>query len=142
MDRNDLVLAAMAAGGENAAFPPAQAQKLFFLIDQEIAEHVGGKKFNFEPYDYGPFDSQVYRCLEGLGENGLVLISKGPPHRRYNLTKRGYEAGQRVFGTLPPEVQEFLKDSAKWVNSLQFEQLVSAIYQRYPAMKARSIFRV
>jgi hypothetical protein len=37
MERDDIILAGLAAGGENATFTPVQVQKLFFLIDREAA---------------------------------------------------------------------------------------------------------
>lgn len=66
MYRQDLVLAALAAAGENAAFAPVQVQKFFFLIDREGAHLFGGPHFHFTPYDYGPFDSAVYEALDLL----------------------------------------------------------------------------
>jgi uncharacterized protein len=47
MDRQDLVLAALAAAGGNATFAPVQIQKFFFLIDREGAHLFGGPHFNF-----------------------------------------------------------------------------------------------
>jgi hypothetical protein len=64
MTRTEVVLSALAAGGENATFLPVQVQKLFFLIDREASHLVGGRKFSFEPCDYGQFDSAVYEELD------------------------------------------------------------------------------
>ena len=63
MERDQLVLAAMAAGGENATFSPAQIQNLFFLIDRKAAPAMGGPHFAFRPYDDGPFDHAAYATL-------------------------------------------------------------------------------
>lgn len=38
-------------------------------------------------------------------------------------------------------LQDFLHKAATWVLSLTFQELVAAIYKRYPDMKANSIFR-
>ena len=69
----DIILAAMATEPD-ISFAPVQVQKLFFLIDQDVAGPVGGPFFNFEPYDYGPYDKDVYRQLEMLEVEGLVYI--------------------------------------------------------------------
>ena len=45
MERPNLVLAALAAGGENASYWPVQVQKLLFLIDREASALVGGPHF-------------------------------------------------------------------------------------------------
>ena len=66
MERKSLMVAALAAGGENASFTPVQVQKLFFLIDREASHFVDGPHFSFKPYDYGPFDREVYAELERL----------------------------------------------------------------------------
>jgi hypothetical protein len=67
-----LVLAALAAGGENATYRPVQVQKLVFLIDREASRLVDGPHFGFQPYDYGPFDRAVYIELDSLHTQGLV----------------------------------------------------------------------
>ncbi len=79
MQRRNLILAALAAGGENASFTPAQAQKLFFLIDRKAASLVDGPHFDFQPYDYGPFDKAVYdelaRLIHDEGDFGLADVA-------------------------------------------------------------------
>jgi hypothetical protein len=43
MDRNDLVLAALASIPD-AEYQPVHVQKLFFLIDENCADDIGGRK--------------------------------------------------------------------------------------------------
>ena len=139
--RRDVVLGALAAGGENATFSPVQIQKLFFLIDQKAASHLGGPHFAFRPYDYGPFDPAVYDQLNALSVEGKVNVIGSDRYRLYSLTSTGFQEGDRLLSSIPPEISEFLKKLTSWVRSLNFQQLVSAIYQAYPEMKANSIFR-
>lgn len=141
MDTDNLVLAALAAGGKGAAYPPAQVQKLFFLIDSEVSDAIGGKRFNFVPYDYGPFDSDVYTRLENAKRAGTVEIIRGNRYKQYGLTGLGFARGQLILRALSPEVSKFIEDAAKWVLNTPFAELVSAIYKFYPEMKANSIFR-
>jgi len=141
MDRNAHVVAALAAGGRGATFPPAQVQKLFFLIDKEIPDAVGGPHFEFAPYDYGPFDRSVYDTLDELEAGGKVFISDAGKYRQYGLTDSGWVCGQALLAAIKPEARKFIEDAACWVNKLNFAQLVSAIYKRYPEMKERSIFQ-
>jgi hypothetical protein len=140
MDRQDLVLAALAAAGGNATFAPVQIQKFFFLIDREGAHLFGGPHFNFMPYDYGPFDSAVYEALDLLAAQGNVLIDSGGRYRHYSLTYCGFTNGQRILDGFPVGTQKFLRDTANWVRALRFDQLVAAIYRQYPDMKVNSIF--
>lgn len=141
MDRQHIILAALAAAGENATFSPVQVQKLFFLIDREASQLVGGPHFNFSAYDYGPFDRAVYDELDRLSIDGFMEIQSSGRYRKYVLTPKGYEAGVTRLQELPPKAYSFVRRAAKWVRELSFQQLVAAIYKRYPDMKVNSIFR-
>jgi uncharacterized protein YwgA len=140
MNRPDLLLAALSAAGKGVQYEPVQVQKLFFLIDTEISNLVGGPHFDFQPYDYGPFDSAVYSELEALQARGLVAIEQGY-YRHYALTDGGYERGAKLLEAMNAGAREFLCAAAKWVRSLSFSELVSAIYKKYPPMRKNSIFR-
>jgi uncharacterized protein len=124
-------------------FTPVQIQKLLFLIDRRIPEQVGGPHFNFEPYDYGPFDAQIYGHLESMSSEELVEIIEKPNLRwkKYRLTPEGLEQGQRILRELSAGVADYLSSLSKFVTSLSFAELVGAIYRAYPEMKANSVFR-
>lgn len=141
MDRATFVLAGMAPAG-TAPLSPVQVQKLFFLLDRNIAYHVGGPHFSFEPYDYGPFDKQVYDDLEVMASKGLIEVSESYPRslRTYRLTEEGREAGTRALATFAISVQNYIAKVVCFVRSRSFAQLVSAIYAAYPDMKTNSVF--
>jgi hypothetical protein len=141
MDRRELVLSALAAAGENATFLPVQVQKLFFVLDREAARSTGGPHFNFQAYDYGPFDQSVYGMLEHLERQGLARVQSQGRYRQYMLTAEGYREGAKLLAGLQPSVSEYLRQLAAWIRSLSFQQLVAAIYNRYPDMKVNSVFR-
>lgn len=141
MERQKLMLAALAAGGENATFSPVQVQKLFFLIDREASRLLGGPFFDFRPYDYGPFDRTVYVELDSLQSQDLVQTRGTSSYRIYGLTHPGFISGNQILSTTSAAASKFLKEAAYWIRSLNFQQLVAAIYNRYPDMKANSIFR-
>lgn len=141
--RQKVMLAALAAESE-ASFAPVQVQKMFFLIDENIGEALGGKRFRFQPYDYGPFDKAVYDELEGLQRKGLVQISEVGPgmgRRRYSLTAKGQAAGRAALQELSADAADYMKDVSKWVRKLGFAALVGSIYKAYPHMRANSVFR-
>ena len=137
----ELMLAAMSPAG-TGPFSPVQVQKLFFLLDSNVAKQIGGPHFKFEPYDYGPFDKEVYQELETLMEQELVEILKPYGHgsRIYKLTDEGLETGAKTLKKLPKDVQEYIQAVVDFVRSLSFAQLVSAIYDAYPKMKVNSVF--
>lgn len=140
IDRKALVLAGLAAGGE-CTYTPVQVQKLFFLIDRNAAHLLGGPCFNFEPYNYGPFDADVYRTLEGLQADGLVEIAKDGTMNTYRPTEQGKQEGEKALGLYDPKLSEYIKHISEFVRSLSFNQLVSAIYKAYPDMKQNSVFQ-
>jgi uncharacterized protein YwgA len=141
--RQKLVLAALAAGESNSELSPVQAQKLFFLIDKNLAEALGGEQYDFQPYDYGPFDSAVYADLDRLSlpDEGCVEIVRSGRYRTYRLTQRGREIGLQRLAELDAQTQSYLGRAKDWVKSLSFQALVRAIYQAYPETRANSIFR-
>ena len=141
MRRQSIVLAALASGSSGSELTPVQAQKLLFLIDRNTAHLIGGPHFHFTPYDYGPFDSAVYSDLDALSFKGDVEIVRNGRYRTYRLTPQGRAKGVRALQSLPSGAKEYFGHAKDWVKSLDFRDLVSAIYQTYPEMRAKSIFR-
>ena len=141
LSRSELVLAALAAGGQNLHYEPVQVQKLLFLIDREAQDYIDGARFDFRPYDYGPFDREVYSELDALSVEGLVRIEPRSSRRVYSLTAEGHQAGQRHLADVQEPARNYFERAATWVRSLSFSQLVSAIYRQYPDMAVNSIFR-
>lgn len=141
MDKEELVLAGLAADGENASFTPVQVQKLFFLIDREATHLFDGPHFNFKPYDYGPFDKSVYEILDVLSAKGLCTTEVSGRYRKYRLTQDGFQVGTAALESLNQTRADYLKSLASWVRNLSFEQLVSAIYTRHPDMRVNSVFK-
>ncbi len=138
--QKQIVLAALSAAGENASFSPVQIQKFFFIIDREIGNLLGGPKFNFAPYDYGPFDKAVYETLTDLSILGLVYIGTTKKYNSYSLTADGFTAGRQLLSPLPDNIKQFISNTAEWIIPLTFPELVAAIYKKYPDMKENSIF--
>ena len=140
MNQKEIVLAGLApANGEQHS--PVQVQKLFFLIDKKIADAVGGPYFEFQPYNYGPFDSAVYTVLEELESDGYVDIIPNRNWMNYKLTVQGQEKGEEILNGLPDEAKAFFVKASEFVRRLSFTQLVSAIYKAYPEMRANSVFQ-
>jgi uncharacterized protein YwgA len=141
MNRSEILLAALAAGGENATYTPVQVQKLFFLLDREASKLLDGPHFDFQPYDYGPFDQAVYSGLEELSRRGLIQVHNAGKYRTYGLSQDGFNEGENLLYGLPPNAVGYVKSVATWIRQLSFQQLVASIYNRYPEMKAKSVFR-
>ena len=140
MDQRTIVLAGLTPA-KGAAYTPVQVQKMFFLLDRNISQLLGGPFFDFQPYNYGPFDKDVYGILEQLARDELVMIDTENNWRTYKLTARGQEEGERVFNALPGQIQSYIGSVSGFVRGLSFTQLVRAIYKAYPEMKQNSVFQ-
>ena len=138
MDVKDLVLAALAAGGQRTVYNPTHVQKLFFLIDRELAAWVDGPHFNFQPYHYGPFDRKVYDVLTGLAAKSLVTIHQDNRFPVYALTEQGQFDGYACLAKQSDEVVRSLTQCARWVRTQSFQSLLTEIYERYPDMTVNS----
>lgn len=142
MDKNAIVLTALAPA-QGAAFSPVQVQKLLFLIERNIADKVDGPHFNFQPYDYGPFDAAVYGVLDDLADEELieVLDVPGQSWKRYRLTEAGQIEGGVFFNSINDKnIRNYIETLSSFVLKLTFPQLVSAVYKAYPEMKVNSVF--
>ena len=141
-DRERHVLMAISPAGTRT-LSPVQVQKLFFLLDKGVAGYTGGPHFAFVPYDYGPFDKEVYRVLQSLSNNGFaeILGSNWHSSRLYRLTTEGNEIGGGELKKLPKDAQRHIRDLVEWIIPLSFSELVSAIYGAYPGMKVNSVFQ-
>ncbi len=141
MNKEDYVLAVMSTAQTNA-LSPVRVQKLFFLLDDKVSDLVGGPHFNFIPYDYGPFDKDVYTVFETLKEKNLaeIMPSDFNNPQMYRLTFSGYLAGKELLESLPEEVQDYIVKLVNWIRSHSFTEIVSTIYNLYPEMKTKSVF--
>jgi uncharacterized phage-associated protein len=140
MDKKLMILAALASS-DGVLHTPVQVQKLLFLIDREIPSLVGGPLFDFQPYNYGPFDKAVYSELSTLAEEGEVAIVPQNNWLSYRLTEKGLETGKRILCSLPEQARDYIDRSSQFVRSLPFAELVSAIYAAYPEMRQNSVFQ-
>lgn len=140
MDRRNFVLAALSVAN-GAIYTPVQVQKLFFLIDREIPKLVSGPHFAFEPYNYGPFDQEVYRELEALETDGYVELVPQSTWSSYRLTDKGQARGEKYLAKLDKKASSYICQASEFVRSLSFTQLVSAIYKAYPKMRENSVFQ-
>ena len=140
MERKDVVLAGMApaACGYHS---PVQIQKLLFLLDRNIPEELGGAVFDFQPYDYGPFDRAVYEVLEELYEEGLVEISRARRWKQYRLTDQGQADALQILGGMSDVAAQYVRNVSDFVRNLTFTQLVRSVYKAYPEMRANSVFQ-
>jgi hypothetical protein len=124
---------------------PVQLQKALFLFSRNLDDRQRRTDgfYEFEPYDYGPFDRTVYVDAEGLEHSGDIVIDSpnSTGRRRYLATPSGSARAALTRRSLSSEALEYLDRVAGWVTRLTFNGLVKAIYKEYPEMRTKSVFQ-
>ena len=143
MNWRNLVLAILAAA-DGRPYTPVQIQKAVFVICDQIPELIDeGPGFQFEPYDYGPFDSNVYSAIDRLEDAGLAEIAPSAygNWNTYAASDEGIEKGEKLLDEMNADDEQYIRKISGWVRSLSFTKLVKSIYEAYPHMRANSIFK-
>jgi len=142
MERKDWALLAIAAA-RGDALTPVQLQKSLFLLGQEFPTVVGGGYYKFAPYNYGPFDRDVYVDAEVLATEGLVALQNSPGQTwvEYRATQEGLGKAEQLRRPLDANVAQYITDVVAWTRGLSFQSLVRAIYAKYPHFRENSVFR-
>jgi hypothetical protein len=140
--KRDWTLLAIALA-DGKPLSPVQLQKSVFLFGKLLpAEALPEDFYAFEPYNYDPFCSEVYRDAEELAGEGLVQISSVSAHgySQYSATSEGLAERDRLVELLPSGVVEHARVIVEWVRAQTFRGLISAIYDKYPEYRANSVF--
>lgn len=140
--KKEEILLAVLSLAEGRPLTPVQIQKSLFLADEK-ARDAFRNRYNFQPYDYGPFDRHVYTDAQSLSYQGLVQIGRDDygGWSTYAATPEGVRRGTELRNRLTEPQLEMLTRIVRLVRTLSFTELVSAIYRAYPHMKERSVFR-
>lgn len=103
---------ALIAEGHEQAFnkTPVQVQKTMFLMRQEAPALVGSGFYEFEAYNYGPFNAQIYNDLESLQQIvQRLLVGLRPDFGGMFKAHRGDRKGAHISPTMdhrePPLVR-------------------------------------
>ena len=102
---------------------------------------MNGPHFDFQPYNYGPFDKAVYEELERHRAAGNVDLVPQRTWNDFRLTEQGQARGDEILAQLPDKARSYIERSVEFVISLTFTELVSAIYKAYPDMQVNSVFQ-
>jgi uncharacterized protein YwgA len=142
MERKDWTLLAISFA-EGEPMSPVQLQKTLFLLGRNFPSEVGQDFYEFTPHYYGPFSATIYDDAAQLAADGLVRVERQPwrSWAEYTATPRGMARAGDLNKHAPPQAVLYLKATVDWARSLSFQQLVSAIYKRYPDQRANSVFQ-
>lgn len=142
MDKERITLLVIAANTDGG-LSPLQLQKSLFIVGQSGLEGLPADYYGFFPYNYGPFNKEVYSIVDELEGHGFVrkAITAGENIYRYTLTSEGRVAAEEIRKDGPSSLCDYIDATVRWVCSLSFDELLRAIYAKYPDYAVNSVFR-
>jgi uncharacterized protein YwgA len=124
--------------------------KLVFLLLKEggLAEDVD-KATTFKPYRYGPFDPEVFDCIEALKELNIVEEKATPQSKigdemledidetydtetTYRLTPQGIAKVERIVRQLPANVLRIISNYKSIYGDKPLIEILHYVYGKYP----------
>jgi hypothetical protein len=142
MNRQDWLLLVLASSEK--ALTPVQLQKSLFLLEKTLPNDlIGEDYYDFVPFDYGPFDSDIYQDAEELAGQQLATVVPSMVGRwqEYSIRLDGLDRARVIQEELPANVQVYVRNLVEWVQSKSFPQLVRFVYEHYPEYKVNSVFQ-
>ncbi|MHB8142804.1 MAG: hypothetical protein ACYDGX_03955 [Thermoleophilia bacterium] len=139
MKREHILLAVINEAGDRG-LTPVKLQKSLFLIGKAFPE-LAKNYYNFIPYNYGPFDKEVYSDADLLTDSGLVSSSESNGLTIYEISEDGISETERVLEDAPTEFTNYIQQMVSWIQPLSFQELISSVYAKYPEYKVNSIFQ-
>jgi uncharacterized protein YwgA len=144
--------------------------KLMFLLSK--TEEFGGlfeDDYEFTPYNFGPYATELLDDIEALEEEGLLTSkSVGPPQgatetrdaeiieeetgeaevrwdmypfQSYRLTKDGKSIIKKLYDCLTEKQKSKLHEIKKSFNRLPLTSLLKYVYEEYPKSASESLIR-
>lgn len=99
------------------------------------------KLFDFQPYDYGPFDSGVYRARDDLVRDHLLVTDKSERYPSFTVTDAGHQRIGALGSTIDGAPLDWLRGIGAYVTSLSFSDLLTEVYANFPEYATASRFR-
>jgi hypothetical protein len=147
MRRRDWLLLLLTLGESPPGLDPVRLQKGMFLLAQE-GVIPSEERYRFIPYNYGPMSPGVYRDVDVLVRLRLAerYDVPGYPWRGVRPTTHGLEAGARLVAQADGDpgtaaTLRLLAAIRGRIVGMGFSELLSFIYDRYPWVAARTVFR-
>jgi len=142
--RENWVLLALYYAGDKG-LSPVQLQKSLFILGENLPKLINDKLeyYHFTPYNYGPFDVNIYNDALDLSKKRLINIqySLDKSYPDYVVTEDGLKIAKEINKTISKEITNYLEKIIFWIKDLSFYDLLKIIYKSYPQFKIKSVFR-
>lgn len=127
--------------GEHYPLDRIRMQKAIFLLVQRGSPDWA-KLYDYQPYNWGPYSSQLASDIGKLQYEGLLEVEEAPGSRygRYRTTSTGDAQARKVWADLSGPEQAFIKSVRAYVTQKSFTQLLREVYAAYPEFATQSRF--
>lgn len=142
MKNKDITLLTIASA-QGDGLSPVQLQKSLFLIGKSGLAGLPDDFYEFYPYNYGPFNPEVYSEADALVNEGLVngIEKPGRTWRTYVISAEGQAYAVKSKKQIHKQLDKYMEEVVSWVKSLTFNELLRAIYAKYPEYRENSVFQ-
>lgn len=132
----------MLAAGANGPYDldPIRVMKGCFVVSQ-AGRSEWRSLFDFAPYDYGPFDTSVYRARDALLAKRYLQADNTGRYGSYTLTDSGTERVRQIEQQLDDRAIAWLRSVGHYVCAKSFVGLLDDIYARFPEYATRSVMK-
>lgn len=131
LQRQRVVLAFLVAAGRPVE--KLHLMKWLFLAGKETSLPALLPFYDFVPYDFGPFSFTVYRELDGLERDGMVMVDE--KHVALAVDERRAYTVTRV---IPTDARTEVARILKRYGDLDTSTLLHRVYEKYPWFAVRS----
>ena len=141
LTKNDWVLLAL----KNAPLDRIHLMKILFLMRYRTDKD--GKSlddfFTFEPYLYGPYSLDVYKALDAVEKDDLVVqpAHADKQHTPYYLSERGKQSVEEISKKASPEMLKLVESITAEVATLEFRDLLRKVYDEAPEFATESVMK-
>lgn len=150
MHRKILPLALMYAEDGDIIEGRTRLQKMVFLLEKEVEQieetPIDSSRYDFIPYDYGPFSKKLYDDLDYLSAEGLIddfeeKMNDGQVKYNYELTSDGEEFVESQLNSSESElIIELAEEMKTRYNNVPLSALIDYVYSEYPKYAENSVW--
>ena len=133
-------------GAENREIDPIRIMKGQFILSKETPGSwlSPDMRYHFVPYSFGPCSFEIYSDLDSLERQNLIRGTQ-PPQQSWKNYAVSNDPGNRelesVRNEFRPELLKYVLEVRRFVDSLNFRALLTAVYKKYPDYAVNSVFR-
>ena len=145
-DRKILPLALMRANNEEPVEGRTRLQKMIFLTQKQLEDpDCLNERYDYFPYDYGPFSKELYEDIDDLVEDGVIeereeTEEDGKKKYYYELTSEGEKIlKDKLQEAGSDSIQDMIDEIKSKYNKMDLSELLDKIYAKYPDFAEESI---